>query len=130
MIPQFIGVNGLLEFVLNGLQKNSAIDLSAIKFILEETHEMRKLSIKNVNQILPESLDELISISGDLIRSHLPKLIELDLGGIGGDAEQGTYLLDAIYGAEMQLKKLDVSKNPQWKESESFLELLCGILKK
>ena len=75
---------------MDGLKKGSVIDLRAIRRILEETHELRKLSIKNVSGVHPESLDELISIAGERIRSHLPKLIELDLGSIGGNAEQGT----------------------------------------
>ena len=43
-----------------------------------------------MSEVNPESLDELINIAGEKIRSHLPKLIELDLGSIGGNAEQGT----------------------------------------
>ena len=40
---------------------------------------------------------------GDLIQSQSPRLTELDFGGIGGSAEQGNRLMEAIYEAGMQV---------------------------
>ena len=90
MLPQFIGDSGLTEFVLDGLKKDIVIDVGALRNILEETNELRKLSIRNANEMHPESLGELINMIIDLILSSPPKLTELDLSRIGGSAEQGS----------------------------------------
>ena len=66
----------------------------------------------------------------DLINSEPQKLEELDFGGVGGSAEQGSQIMEAIYDSEMQVKKLDISANPQWTESESYTQILFGILSK
>ena len=63
--------------------------MGALRDILHKTNELRKLSIKNVNNMHPESLRELINMIIDLILSSPPRLTELDLCGIGGSAEQG-----------------------------------------
>ena len=96
MLPQFIGDSGLSEFVLDGLKKDIVIDVGALRDILQETNELRKLSIRNANEIHPESLGELINMISDLIWSHPSKLTDLDFGGIGGSAEQGSQILEAI----------------------------------
>ena len=90
MLPQFIGDSGLSEFVLDELKKDIVIDVSALRDILRETDELRKLSIRNVNEMQAESFGELINMIFDLIRSSPPRLMELDFGGIGGSAEQGS----------------------------------------
>ena len=64
--------------------------MGALRDILKETKELRKLSIKNANEMHAESLGELINMIIDLILSSLPKLTELDLCRIGGSAEQGS----------------------------------------
>ena len=77
--------------------------MGAIRHILQETHELRKLSIRNAKEIKSESLDELITMIGDLIQSQPPRLTELDFGGIGGSTVQGNRLLEAIYETGMQV---------------------------
>ena len=103
MLSQFIGDHGLSEFVIDGLKKDIVIDVGAMRDILEETHELRKLSLRKIKGIHPESLEELITLIGDLIQSEPPRLTELDFGGIGGSAEQGYKLLEAIYETGMQV---------------------------
>ena len=90
MLPQFIGDSGLSEFVLDELKKDIVIDVSALRDILQKTDELRKLSIRNVNEIHPESLGELINMIIGLILSSPPRLTELDFGELGGSAEQGS----------------------------------------
>ena len=68
----------------------------------------------------PESLGELISMLGDLIQCQPPRLTELDFGGIGGSAEQGSQILEAIHESGTQVQKLDFSDNPNWTQSESY----------
>ena len=103
MLSQFISASGLFEFVLDGLKKDTVIDMGAMRGMLEETNELRKLSVRNTNEIKSESHDELITMIGDLIQSQPPRLIEIDFYGLGGSAEQGNKLLEAIYETEMQL---------------------------
>ena len=103
MLSQFIGENGLSEFVIDGLKQNIVIDMGAMRDILDITHELRKLSLRKTKEIHPESLEELITLIGDLIRSEPPRLTELNLGGIGGFARQGFKLLEAIYESGMQV---------------------------
>ena len=67
MLRLFISDHGLSEFVLDGLKKNTVIDLGAMRGILEETNELRRLSIRNLHEVNPESLGELITMIGDLI---------------------------------------------------------------
>ena len=55
MLAQFISDNGLAEFVLDGLKKDIGIDLSAMRHILEENNELRKLGIRNAKEIKSES---------------------------------------------------------------------------
>ena len=69
MLPRFIRQNGLSEFVLDGLKKDIVIDLNAMRRMLQDTHELRRLSIRNANEVQPESRGELITIIGDLILS-------------------------------------------------------------
>ena len=93
--------------------------MGAMKHILEETDELTKLSIKNASKIDAKSFTELITLICDLIQSEPPKLEELDFGSFGGSADQGKQVLEAIYDSEIQVKKLDISTNPQWVESEN-----------
>ena len=74
-----------------------------MRHILEEKQEHRKLSIRNANEIKSESLDKLVTIIGGVIQSQPPRLTELDFGRIGGSAEQGNRLLEAIYETGMQV---------------------------
>ena len=69
MLSQFTGDNGLCEFVMDGLKKDIVIDVGAMRDILDETHELRKLSIRNAKGIHPESLEELTTMIRDLIQS-------------------------------------------------------------
>ena len=103
MLSRFISARGLFEFVLDGLMKDISIDVDAIRGILQENNELRKLSIRNANEIKSESHEELIIMIGDLIRSYPSKLTELDFGGLGGSVEQGIKLLEAVYEKGMQL---------------------------
>ena len=103
MLSQFISASGLFEFVLDGLMKDTVIDVGAMRGMLEETNELRKLSVRNANEIKSESHDELITMIRDLIQSQPPILIEIDFYGLGGSAEQGIKLLEAIYETGMQL---------------------------
>ena len=103
MLSQFIGDHGLSEFVIDGLKKDIVIDEGAMRDILNETHELSKLSLRYTNDIHPESLEELINLIRDLIHSEPPRLTELDFGGIGRSAEQGYKLLEAIYETRMQI---------------------------
>ena len=103
MLPRFISDDGLSEFVLDGLKKDIVIDLDAMRRILEETQVLRKLSIRNANEIKSESHGELITMIADLIHFQPPRLTEIDFDGIGGSAEQGNQILEAIYGAEIQI---------------------------
>ena len=128
MLRRFISDHGLSEFVLYGLKKDVVIDLGAMRGILEETYELRRLSIKNMFKVHPESLGELITMIGDLIQFHPPRLTELDFGWIGGSAEQGSQILQAIYEAEIQIKRLHISDNTDWILNMYYSELLCGIL--
>ena len=75
---------------MDGLKKDIVIDVGALRDILKETNELRKLSIRNANEMHPESLGELINMIIDLILSSPPKLTELDLCRVGGSAEQGS----------------------------------------
>ena len=103
MLSRFISAGGLFELVLDGLEDDTVIDVGAMRGILEETNELRKLSVRNVDKIKSESHGELITMIGDLIQSQPPRLTELDFGGIGGSAEQGNRLLEAIYETGMQV---------------------------
>ena len=69
MLSQFTGDNGLCEFVIDGLKYGMRIDVGAMRDILNETHELRKLSIRNARRIHPESLYELTTMIRDLIQS-------------------------------------------------------------
>ena len=89
MLSRFISAKGLFEFVLDGLMEDTVIDVGAIRGILQETNELRKLSVRNVNKVKSESHEELTTMIGDLIRSYPSRLTEIDFGGIGGSAEQG-----------------------------------------
>ena len=89
MLTRFISENGLYELVLDGLKKDIVIDFGAMRGILQETHELTKLSIRNVNELHLESLRELITMIGDLIQFQPPRLTELDFCGIGGSPAQG-----------------------------------------
>ena len=120
LLPRFISDSGLAEFVLDGLSKDAVIDMGAMAHILEEPHELRKLGIRNINEINAESHGELITTIRDLIQSEPTKLEELDFCAIGGSTEQGGQVLDAIHDSEMQVKKLDISENPEWTQSESY----------
>ena len=128
MLSQIISARGLSELVLDGLMKDTVIDMGALRGILEETNELRRLSVRNANKIKSESHDELITMIGDLIQFQPPILTELDFGGLGGSAAQGIKLLKAIYETGMQLLKLDISNNAEWTQSDNYLSLLCGIL--
>ena len=70
----------------------------------------------------------MIAIICDLIKSEPPRLTDLDFGGIGGSAEEGDQLLEALCDAGMQIKNLDISRNPAWAQSESYLQMLCEFL--
>ena len=87
MLSRFISARGLFEFVLDGLMKDTVIDVGAMRGMLQETSELRKLSVRNVNEIKSESHDELITMIRDLIQSQPPRLEELDFRGLGGSAE-------------------------------------------
>ena len=103
MFFQFINHNGLSEFVIDGLKNGIHVDVGAMRDIFEETHELRKISIRNAKEIHSESLAELLTMIGDLIQSQPPRLTELNFGGIGGSAEQCKNLLEAIYETRMQV---------------------------
>ena len=75
---------------MDELKKDIVIDVSALRDILQKTNELRKLSIKNANEMHPESLEELINMIIDLILSSPPRLTELDFCGVGGSSEQGS----------------------------------------
>ena len=64
--------------------------MGALRYILKETNELRKLSIRNADEVHPESLGELINMIIDLILSSPTKLTQLDLCRIGGSTEQGS----------------------------------------
>ena len=121
MLFQYIGDHGLAEFVIDGLKKGIHVDVGAMRDILEKTSELRKLSLRNANEIKSESLGDLITMIRDLIQSQPPRLTELDFGGIGGSAEQGSNLLEAIYETGTQFKKLDICDNLMWTRSENYL---------
>ena len=61
--------------------------MGAIRRILEETHELRRLGIRNINEINADSHRELITMIRDLIQSEPQKLEELDFCEIGGSTE-------------------------------------------
>ena len=42
MLSRFISARGLFEFVLDGLSKDTVIDVGAMRGMLEETNELRK----------------------------------------------------------------------------------------
>ena len=67
LLSQYIRDSGLSEFILDGLQKDVVIDLDAMRQVLEETNEMTKLAIRNINKVHPQSLEELIAMVVDLI---------------------------------------------------------------
>ena len=112
MLFRFISGNGLYKFSLDGLKEGVALDIGAIRQMLEKTGKLTKLSIRNANNIDAQSHGELITMISDLIQSEPPKLEELDFCGIGGPTEQGSQVLQAIYDSEMQFKTLDISNNP------------------
>ena len=103
MLSQYIGDHGLTEFVMDGLKKGIHVDVGAMRDILEETGELRKLSLRNLKKIKAKSFGELTTMVRDLIQSQPPRLTELDFCGIGGSAEQSSNLLEAIYESGMQL---------------------------
>ena len=49
MFSRFISARGLSEFVLDGLMKDTVIDVGAMRGILEASSELRKLSLRNAN---------------------------------------------------------------------------------
>ena len=53
LLPRFISDNGLSEFVQDRLKKDAVIGMGAMRRILEETHELRKLR----NQVLEAIYD-------------------------------------------------------------------------
>ena len=67
MLSRFISASGLFEFVLDGLMNDTVIDVGAMRGILEETNELRKLGVRNAKEIKSESHNELIAMIGDLI---------------------------------------------------------------
>ena len=64
----------------------------------------------------------------DLINSKPPRLTDLDFCGIGGSAEESDQLLGALYDSELQVKKIDISENREWTQSENYSPMLCGVL--
>ena len=93
MLSRFISSEGLSEFVLDGLEDDVVVDLGAMRLILAALSELRKLSIRNTNQIDAKPLGELVTLISDLIKSEPPKLEELDFSGLGGSAEQGNQIM-------------------------------------
>ena len=73
------------------------IDPCALRHILGQTNELKKLSIRNTESIESESIGDLIKIVSDLIMSKPPRLRELNLTSIEGSAEQGGEILMALY---------------------------------
>ena len=65
MLSRFISQTGLSEFILDGLERDVAIDVGAMRLILERTHKLRKLCIRNVHNVQPESFGELVTMIGD-----------------------------------------------------------------
>ena len=128
LLPRFIQDDGLTEFVLDGLKEGLVLDLSEMRHLFEDNSELIKLSIKNTNKIDPESLGQLITMICDLIRSKPPQLTDLDFEGIGGSAEQGHQILEALYDSELQVKHLNISQNRAWKTSQSYIPMLCSLL--
>ena len=88
----------MAEFVLDGyrLKKDAVIDMGAMRRILEETHELRRLGIRNIRRINSKSHGELITMIRDLLKSEPPKIEELDFFGIGGSAEHWGQVLETI----------------------------------
>ena len=128
LLPQFIQYGGLSEFVLYGLRDGLVLDLGEMRHLFEDNSELRKLSIKNTSKIDPESLVLLITMICDLIRSRPPRLTDLDFESIGGSAEQGRQIMEALLDSELQVKNLKISKNRAWTKSESYSPLLCSLL--
>ena len=128
LIPQFIQEDGLSEFVLDGLKEGLVLDLGEMRHLFEDNRELRKLGIRNTNKIDPESLAQLITMISDLIRSQPPQLTELDLEGIGGSAEQGCQLMEALLDSQLQVKTLNISENRDWTKCENYAPMLCNIL--
>ena len=104
LIPRYIQLDGLDTFVLDGFEEDINIDSGAISHILENLSQLTTLRIRNMNKIEKESLENLIETTCDLIRVSPPKLIILDLSGIGGTTEQGVMLLEAMHDTQMLIK--------------------------
>ena len=117
LLPRFIQVGGLSYFVLDGLKEGLVLDLSEMRQLFLDNGELKKLSVKRTDKIDAESLGQLITMICDLIRSQPPQLTELDFAGIGGSAEQGCQIMEALYDSELQIKHLNISYNPAWSTS-------------
>ena len=97
--------------MLDGLKRGLVLDLSEMRHLFEDNSELTRLSVKNTNKIDPESLRQLITMVCDLIRSKPAKLTDLDFESIGGSAEQGCQIMEALLDSELQLRKFNISKN-------------------
>ena len=111
LLPRFIHEDGLSEFVLDGLKEGLVLDLSEMRHLFEDNSELTKLSVKNTSKIDPESLGHLITMICDLIRSKPAQLTDLNFENIGGSAEQGCQIMEALLDSELQLRTFNISKN-------------------
>ena len=109
---------------MDGLKKNFVLDLNAMKHFFDDNSELTKLSVKNTSKIDPESLGHLITMISDLIRSNPPQMTDLDLESIGGSAEQGRQIMEALLDSELQLRSFNISKNQDWTKCESYTPML------
>ena len=92
-----MNIHGLSEFTIDGVKYGMEIDSGALRHILEQTNELRKLSIRNTESIEMESIGNMINIVSDLIMSMPPRLRELDLASIEGSAEHSEQIITALY---------------------------------
>ena len=111
LLPRFTQEDGLSEFVLDGLKEGLVLDLGEMRHLFEDNSGLTKLSVKNTNKIDPESLGQLITMICDLIRSKPAQLTDLDFENIGGSAEQGCQIMEALLDSELQLRTFNISKN-------------------
>ena len=77
-----------------------------------------------MEKINNESIQNLAVLIFNIIRAEPPKLTEFDFCRLGGSAEQGQEILEALYDTRLQIKLLDISENPSWAEFEDYSNML------
>ena len=128
LIPRFLRNYGLTVFILDGIKAGIVIDAGAVRHILSQTNDLRQLSVRHTAKVESSSLGKLVAVLRDLISSKPPRLTDLDFCGVGGSAEECDQLLGALYDSELQVKKIDISENSEWTQSENYSQMLCGAL--